>query len=298
MLASKNFQGLSLIILAAVVGAASTPFAKFALREMSPLSFTLLRFVIASLIIIPVLIFQKFKIRASEVKILVFVSLLSTANTMLSIFGTQRTTADIVQMMYTAVPLVAALFAYLLLRDRLSARKLLGLVVGLVGMMILILLPVIQAHSAFSGDLKGNLIILTAILCFSLYVVLSKPLHQKYSSFLLMAVYVLTTTAVQLILLPFTKQYVDMRTLSHGAWLAILYSSIAGTVGYYVIYQYAIKNTGPVAASTILYLQPAFTAVWAFFLLGEQLTWGLVLGGLISLLGVTVAATPNRSKIG
>jgi len=290
----KRFLGLFLIVLAAVVGAGSTPFSKFALRELSPLSFTLIRFVIASAVILPILFFQKIRLTFSEIRTLVLISALSTANTMLSIFGTQRTTANIVQMLYTAVPLVAALFAYWFLKERLTPRKLWGVLVGFVGVMILILLPIIENHSSFAGDLIGNLIIIIAILSFSLYVVLSKSLHKKYSPFLLMSAYVLTTTVVQLLLLPFTKQYFNPAALSSGTWLAILYTSVVGTIGYYVVYQYAIKDAGPVAASTILYIQPAVAAVWAFFLLGEHLTTGLVIGGLISLVGVSIVSSKKQ----
>ena len=291
----KSLSGLFLIVLAAVIGAGSTPFSKFALREMSPLSFTLVRFIIASIIILPILFLQKIKFKFSEIKILVLVSALSTANTMLSIFGTQRTTANIVQMLYTAVPLVTALFAYWILKDKLGKTKLLGVLIGFIGVVILVLLPVIEQHSMFAGDLTGNLIIIIAILSFSLYVVLSKSLHKNWSPFLLMSFYVLTTTAVQLLLLPITKQYVNLAALSTNTWIAILYTSVIGTVGYYVVYQYAIKDVGPVAASTILYLQPAFTAVWAFFILGEYLTAGLVIGGFISLVGVSIVSKQKQT---
>ena len=291
----KIFLGLTFIILAAIIGAGSTPFSKFALREISPLSFTLFRFAIASIFIIPWLFFQKARLKFSEIRQLVLISALSTANTMLSIFGTERTTAISVQTLYTAVPLVVAVFAWWILKDKLTIKKIAGLLIGFIGVMILILQPIIEGHSVFAGDLTGNLIIAVAIISFALYVVLSKSLHKHYSPFLLMAVYIFTTLFAQILILPFFGQYVNPFLISSGTWLAILYTSVMGTVGYYLVYQYAIKDAGPVAASTILYIQPAVTAIWAFFLLGEHLTLWLVIGGLISLIGVGVVSREKSS---
>ena len=55
---------------------------------------------------------------------------------------------------------------------------------------------------------------------------------------------------------------------------------------YYLLYQYAIKHGGSVFASMVFYLLAIFAFFFAFLLLGEGLTIGLVAGGILVLLGI------------
>ena len=63
------------------------------------------------------------------------------------------------------------------------------------------------------------------------------------------------------------------------------YVGIFGGAVYYLLYQYAIKHGTPLIASMTMYLQPTATFLWAFFLLSERLTIGIVIGGLLAIGG-------------
>jgi len=286
---SKSYKSIFLIFLAALVGGGIGPFAKISLQEIPPLSFTLLRFLLATLILVPLAIKRK-EFHYKSLKRIAGVSLLATANVTLFIFGVGRTTATISQMLYAGVPLVTGIFSFVILKEKIYQKKLFGILIGFIGVLLIVLLPVLGKGTTFNGDLFGNLIIFVAVCLFALYSVLSKQIQKEYSPLELTIFFVLTTTFIQLLLIP-------LDLVQHQNWwseitiksiLGVAYVGILGTGVYYLIYQHAIKNSTPMIASMILYLQPIFAFLWASVLLGERITSEFIVGAILAFVGVAL----------
>lgn len=295
---SKSYKAIVLILLAALAGGGVGAFAKISLKEIPPLSFTLLRFLLATFVLLPFVIKKK-EFHFKNLKKIVLVSLLATANVTLFIFGVGRTTATIAQMLYAGVPLIAGIFSYFLLKENIYPRKLFGILIGFVGVLVIVLLPVLGQRVAFNGDLSGNIIILVAVCSFALYSVLSKQFQKEYSPLELTIFFVLTTTAVQLLLAPLDlKQNQNWwASLSAEAIFGVVYVGILGTGVYYLIYQYVIKNTTPIIASMILYLQPIFAFLWASILLKEKVTPEFIIGAILAFIGVALVTNFGRPEM-
>ena len=281
----NNFKALLSVILAAIFGGGIAVFGKVGLKQIPPFSFTFLRFFIASFFMLPLIFKEKHKINNSLFK-LVLLSLLATANVTLFAFGVRLTTATISQMLYAIVPVVAIILSVFLLKEKINYKKFIGIFLGLVGVLILILLPILGKPTAFSGNILGNLIILIAVICFTLYSVLSKKFQKNYSPAYLTFIFGLSTVFV---LSPFfIKDIITTQWISHlslTAILSTLYVGIFGGAVYYLLYQYAIKHGSPVIASMTMYLQPTATFLWAYFLLSERLTLGIFIGGILAFIG-------------
>ena len=297
-LISKSYKSIFLIFLAALVGGGIAPFAKISLNEIPPLSFTLLRFILATLILLPFVIKRR-ELHFNNIKRIVFVSLLATANVTLFIFGVGRTTATISQMLYASVPLVAGIFSFLLLREKIYPRKLYGILVGFIGVLLIVLLPVLGKGIAFNGDLLGNLIIFVAVCSFALYTVLSKQFQKEYTPLELTMFFVLTTTLIQLLLAPIdlVQNQNWWSEVSLKSIFGVVYVGILGTGIYYLVYQHAIKNSTPIIASMILYLQPVFAFLWASVLLGEKITSEFMAGAILAFIGVALVTNFGRPEI-
>ena len=286
---SDNFKALISVILAAIFGGGISVFAKIGLKQIPPFSFTFFRFFIASICLLPFVLKEKQKIDKRILKV-VLLSLLAVANVTLFAFGVRLTTAIVSQMLYAIVPIIAVIFSYLLLREKLKSKKIIGIFLGLIGVLILILLPILGKTSVFTGSFLGNMIVLSAVLCFTVYTVLSKRLHKLYSPLTMTFIFSLTTAVI---LSPFfLKDY-----MTNPSWLLQLnvfsifsafYVGIFGGAIYYLLYQYAIKHGSPVIASMTMYLQPTATFFWAFFLLSERLTLGIIIGGLLAIGGAWI----------
>jgi len=290
----KQLKSFFLILFVALLGSGVGVLAKVGLKEISPLSFTFWRFLSALAILLPIFYFQKNRLKFNSFKKLFWVLLFAAGNIFIFIFGIQLTTASSSQIIYTFSPLIAGILSFFVLGEKLGARKIIGVILGFLGTLLIVLLPVLTGSSTINGSLLGNLLILLAVTSHSIYTVLSKNIQKEFSPIVITTYSALFTLLISLIFLPLdTSSFFQMP--SAGGIFSILYSGIAGTALFYLLYQYAIKNTSPMVASTVLYLQPIFTFIWAIALLGEKITAGLIIGMCFVFSGVFLA-TVSKSK--
>ncbi len=284
---------LMAIIIASVVGGAMPVFIKIALKEIPAFSFTFFRFLIASLFLIPFLLREKNSKRVSRK--LIAISVLATVNVFFFAFGVMLTTASAGQMLYTSVPIIAAILSYFLLKEKIGLRKALGVTLGFLGATTIVILPLL-GKSGFAGDLFGNLLIVVAVASFAVYSVLSKRIQERYSPLYITTVFSLLTMFVAAIFMvnDFANYPSWWNAVSLESIVATVYVGIFGTFIFHLLYQYAIKHGTPLIASMILYLQPLMTFIWAFALLGEMLTIVFVLGSIFTFIGVWMTTKKGK----
>jgi drug/metabolite transporter (DMT)-like permease len=283
------------IILAAFFGGAIPVLSKIALNEIPPISFVFFRFLIASIIILPFFLREIPKISVLKI---VFISLFATVNVTLFAFGVRLTTADVGQMLYTTVPIIVIVLSYILLKEKTTLRRFLGVIIGFAGAIMIILLPILGRGTIFSGNLVGNLLIFTAVISFSIYSVLSKKLQEQCSPICLTSLFIFTTTVILFILLPFDAASHPnwWQSVSTSGILSTLYVGIFGTAVYYLLYQYSIKHGTPTIASITLYIQPIVTFLVAYVILGEQLTAFFIIGSILVFLSAWIITRKNSKN--
>ncbi len=263
--------------------------------EIPPNSFTFIRFFIASFCILPFFIATKPKLTKRSHKVILFSLFLSLSSVLFPI-GLAITTASIASMLFVVSPLIVALLSYLFLAERFNFDKWTGLIVGFIGSVLIIMLPVITNNAPFSGDILGNILVFISAACVSVYTVLSKPFQRKYSPLQLTGLFIfLTTICSFLMAIPDIQTHPNWwNNVSASSIYGLLFVAVLGTNVWYLLYQYAIKHSSPTFASMTLYLQPIATFLWALWLLGEQLTGGFLLGATLVFIGITITL---RSRI-
>lgn len=290
-----QYETVLLIVFAAFLSGGIGTFSKLALNSVPPISFLLLRFLLALLVLLPFVWKDLKNIDVKNIWKLTLVSLFAVTNFTLYIFGVARTTATISQALYAATPLMVALLSAFFLKEKLSNKKTAGLFLGFAGVLVIVVLPALEKEKAFSGNLTGNLLIMLAAIAWAFYTVFSKPMHDKYSTLSINFTMVLTTVIAQSIFAPveFVRNPTWINHITFVGWFGIIYIGIFGTAIFYVIYQHAIKKASPVTATLTFYLMPIFSFLWAAALLGEKLTSGLVIGALLALFGVYLVTSDN-----
>lgn len=261
---------------------------KVGLSQVPPLSFAFIRFFLASFIVAP-FIWKKRKFLIKDLKTLGPLSFFATLNIIFFVVGIKLTTANISQILYAAVPIVVGLLMHFILGEKLSSRKTMGITIGFIGVFIVLFLPILE-KGKFAGDFFGNLMLVAAVISWSLYMALSKKAQKTHSSLHIVSIFIIITAVA---LFPFflvesASQYGWWNGININSALSILYVVLAGTISTYLLNQYSIKHGGIIFASMAFYLSPLFGFLVAFLLLGEQLTTGLVVGGALALLGVYI----------
>jgi len=290
----KQYNSFLLIILIAALGGGVPVFIKSGLQEISPLNFTFWRFASALLLLLPILYLQKHKLSFVSFKKLFWVLLFGAGNILIFIFGIKLTTASVAQVIYTFTPLLAGILSYFILGDRIGAKKIIGVALGFVGTLLIILLPVIAGGSHIGGVLVGNLLIFAAVSSHSVYTVLSKNKQKEFSPIEITVYTAIFTLFLSALLIP--TEGSGLIFPPTAALFSILYTGIAGTALFYLLYQQVIKIASPLVASTVLYLQSSFTIIWAIFLLDEKITFGLVSGMILVFVGVYIASAQTRKN--
>lgn len=276
------------IILYAFLSGAMAAVTKVGLFQIPPLSFAFIRFLLASLIVAP-FVWKKRRFLINDLKTLGPLSFFATLNIIFFVVGIKLTTANISQILYAAVPIVVGLIGYFVIGDKLSSKKVMGIIVGFIGTFLVLFLPILE-RGKFSGNLFGNLLLVAAVFSWSLYMIFSKKAQKTHSPFHIVSMFIIITTVAlfPLFLIESTFQYGWWNNINIPAILSILYVVFAGTICTYLLNQYSIKHGGITFASMVFYLSPLFGFLVAFFLLGEQLTMGLIVGGVLALLGVYI----------
>jgi drug/metabolite transporter (DMT)-like permease len=200
-------------------------------------------------------------------------------------YGEKTTGAGIAGVLIGASPLLTlALATAALPTERATSRKAVGLVLGFIGVVLLIG-PWDEALGSFSGRLA----------CFGAAVsyAIGFVYVRKYLSPLglaplsLAASQLVAAAALQAVVTPF----LDWRTPSFTGpvTLSIVLLGLLSTGLAYVLYFRLIGDVGATTASAVNYVVPVFAVLVSVVFLGEHVTWNLVAGGLVVLVGVAYA---------
>lgn len=287
---SDKTKAIIAILAGSIISGAISPVTKIGLVKIPPFTFSFLRFFLASVVILPLYLKKIGRIDKSFLW-LIALSLLPILNVALFVLGVRSTTAGVAQMLYAGTPIFAGIFAYLLLRNKLPIKKWLFILVGLAGVFLVVLLPLLEKDSLFSGDFRGNFLISIGVILYSLYTTVSKSFQKKYSPFIITSTFILLATVFffLLALVEFKANDPWWSSLTISSAFSILYVGIPATLIGYTLHQYAIKYGGPVLASLSLYLIPIFAYFSSFILLGEKLTMGLIIGTVLVFASVALS---------
>jgi drug/metabolite transporter (DMT)-like permease len=85
-------------------------------------------------------------------------------------------------------------------------------------------------------------------------------------------------------------------TVSHAAWLSLLYLIVAGSIIGFTAYVWLIHHESPTKVGTYAYVNPIVAVLVGYFLGGEALSLRTILGTLFVLISVVVITTTPAKK--
>lgn len=279
---------LFVIALAALCGGSVPPFAKIALEVFQPFTLVMIRFLFATLVLIP------FVQRSGELNVSSFRKLFATVaigalNPILLFIALQFTKASVAPLIYAVVPSMTAIYLAVVKKKRIVGAQIIGIVVGFVGVAIIILLPLIESQRGDFQGLKGNALIFIAAIAFLVYGLMSKKKQQdlKVTPIALTFYFSLITLLVSI---PFSIAEISRESIVFSQIglrhiFASLELGIVGTSIFYLAYQYALKLSSELTAALFTYLQPVVTVFFAVLLLGEIITTPFIIGGALAIIG-------------
>jgi drug/metabolite transporter (DMT)-like permease len=201
-------------------------------------------------------------------------------------WGIERIPSGFAGVLNATTPLFTVVFALTTRSERVVAVRMAGLLLGFVGVVVL---AAPWRTTALGGSLPGVGACLLGSACYAAsYVYARRFLTGRGFSALALSTGQMAAGAVLLVLAtPIVAR--SAVTLTPTVIASVLVLSVLGTGVAYVLNYRLIADEGAVAASTVTYLIPLVAVMLGAVILNEPLTWHLLAGGLIVLVGVAVS---------
>lgn len=266
-----------------------------ALRSMSWITLTLLRFLTASAFFVAYLAWARPnpRIERRDVPAIALLGFLGFTGYHLFLNLGQSdpaTTAGTSALVISTVPVFIAILAAWLLRERLTGARISGIALAFVGLAVMVLLGSPGSEFRLHFTASTALIVPSSVFA-ALYAVLGKPYLRKYAPFQLVAytIFFGTLFTLPVVALDASRTAQDVATMGLDGWLPVLYLGALPTFVAYGIWYWAMQRMEASAVGAYVYLSTLVAIVGGVYFLAESITVPIVLGGAMVIAGVYLA---------
>ncbi|MGW6299221.1 DMT family transporter [Peribacillus butanolivorans] len=275
----NTFKFTLLILLTTFLMGSSFAVGKIGLSYSSPLLLAALRFTLAGLLMVVIVIALKRPHPESKrnwIKILI-IGTFQTAGVMGCIFLSLRTiTASESSILTFTNPLLVVLFGTVFLQTRYKLYQWIGVLLGLVGVSI-----------TMGTQIEFKIGILFGILS-AVFWAISTLLVKKWGLFFdtwVLSAYQMFFGGLLLLLSSFILEK-PVFILNGNSLFILLWLSIMSSIVQFAVWYYLLQKGDPGKTSAFLFLAPFFGVLSGWLLLGETLYPSIIVGGLFIIIGV------------
>jgi drug/metabolite transporter (DMT)-like permease len=218
------------------------------------------------------------------------------------LFGVSMTSAVSAGVIMAAIPAVVALLSWAFLRERIAPRTRAAIACAAGGIALLALAGREGTHSpagdpgTYGAPWLGNLLVLGAVFCEAAYAVIGKKLTGALGPKRISALINLWGFALVTPLGAWTALSFDFHSVHPGAWLLLLFYSLAASVWTVWLWMTGLKHIPAAQAGVFTVMLPVSAALVGVFALGEQIGAMQLVAFALALAGVVLATLPSRAK--
>ena len=265
--------------------------------ELPPMLFALLRFGVASVLLVPLALLRGGRARLPRP--IPWRTLLLMGLTGVGLYYTgfnlalTYTTASQGALIQSSIPAITAVMAMVWLRERLSRQRVLGIVLAVAG--VLLIVARTSPDASARSPLIGNLLMFGTVLVWGVYTILAKQVADVDIIAITASVAVIgTIMLVPAALIEGAGR--PLPTISWASWLRIFYlGALASALGY-LLYGRALRDLDASLVGAFVNLAPVIGVVSGVVLLGEAIAPIAILGGALVLVGVWMSSRqPSES---
>ncbi|SHF17075.1 Permease of the drug/metabolite transporter (DMT) superfamily [Caldanaerobius fijiensis DSM 17918] len=263
---------------------------------VNPYQLNFIRFLIGGLLLLPLAVYHiKNKKIKLAIKDMLYISLIGLVNVVLSMsffqIGINATKASLAAVIFSSNPLFVIISAHFILKENLNLEKILGLIIGIAGLVIV-----------FYKDLNisksytyGIIMLILAAITYGIYTTMGKKFSQKTDSVIMNS---LSFIIGSLLLLPillikhYPIFYVPYKALLPMAYLTFFVTGIAYYT-YFVGLMYMDAGVG----SMIFLIKPILASLLAWMLLSEKISMQFAIGTLVILAGIAIVQHTDKKTV-
>ncbi len=280
----ENELGLILVTLSAVGFSTLAILSKLAFENgLNVVTVLTFRFVLSSILVWSILFFQKNLRILKGASLVVAIGLGGLGYASMSgfyLWGLNFITAGLASIILYTYPVFVVLISIFKLDERITRWTIVSLILTLTGIIF------IARVDPAGADLRGVILVLSASLVYSTYITISRNTLFTVDSRVLTA-HVLPSAAVSFLLFGmFTDQLMVPGSLD--GWFVVLGIAVIATAIPIFAFFSGLSRIGASRASIISTIEPPITVFLGVIILGEQLTFNIIFGGILILTGVII----------
>jgi drug/metabolite transporter (DMT)-like permease len=290
-----NSRSLSQLVLLAALWGASFLFIRIGVADFGVAPLMALRVGIGALFLVIVLFARRPArqsltiLRSRALPLLVVGVLNSAAPFCLFAYAELTLSAGVTSVINASAPLWGALVAFLWLKDRLSALRSVGLVIGFLGVSMLVWDQITASHGGNATPMTAALAAGAGLGATLLYGIAANYTKRHLTGVDALTVATGTMLGATVVLAPLAVIYWPDAAVSPGAWGAVIALGVACTGVAYMLYFHLIATVGPARAITVTFIVPIFGILWGALFLGERVSPGMLEGCVVILIGTALA---------
>ncbi|MBK7379588.1 MAG: DMT family transporter [Ignavibacteriales bacterium] len=259
---------------------------KYLLDELTPETIISMRLILAIILLSLIALYTKkdFTINLKSHLWILLLALIAVFHLWIQITGLKFTTAANTGWIIGTAPIFMALLGLIFFKEKLTAVKITGIVLAMLGLLLLVGKGDITNIDLIKN--KGDLLVLSSSFTWGIYSMVNKKVSLDYSP-MMTILYLFIMMAV--IIIPFnfnSKTFNSVVHLSTIGWISILFLGLLCSGAAYVIWAYALRDMESAKVGAFLYFEPFVTVISAWLFLKEEITLLMLLSGLVITAGV------------
>jgi drug/metabolite transporter (DMT)-like permease len=213
---------------------------------------------------------------------------------MLTFFkGLNYTSPIMGAVLMVTTPIIVLVLSAMLMRERMERKKIIGIIFGLIGTIVLILYGKSVANAP--NALLGNLLVFINAVSYAFYLIIVKKLMDKYNAFTFVKwIYLFGF----LMVLPFgweEFQQVNWQELPTDIAVKISFVVVISTFLTYLLNLVSMRELKPTTVAVFIYLQPLFATVFAVSLGKDHLSWVKIISTAFIFFGVYLVTQKKKT---
>ncbi|WP_051045057.1 DMT family transporter [Methylobacterium sp. B1] len=287
---------LVLVLLSTFLQGSSFVATKAVLVDVQPLWLATIRFMLAALSLLPVLLPRLLRARRDE-KVsmpwlqLATIGLLQTTGVMAFLnIGLTSTTAPMAAILMASNPLLVAILAGVVLKEPVRRQAWAGLAISFVGVIICI-----GTGTIVNGSVgRGELLVIVGSTCWAFATIVSKSFKIHVGPWVL-AFWQMSFGSIALAFIALIRGDQFSLPSSPTTWIYFLWLAIPASTGAMGLWFAALRIGGAVRTSGFLFLCPLFAAIINFVIRGELISWNEIVGGALIAIGIFIVTWQRQS---
>lgn len=291
-LAKDTLYGTISAIVVAIIWGLSVVAARLALSMLTPILLATIRFSIASLIFVPIIVRKLLRgcpitfRDLGELALLGFLSI--SIYFWLQYTGVNYAGASVSALLVVGfIPILTGLASTVVLKEQFRVHKAIGTGLGLIGV-ALITVPDLLIGEVDWLFYLGVVCLLLNSVCWALYSTLSRRLLNRINNPSLVTAFVTIMGTLALVPMSLASDWSLIGALQYGQWLSVLFLSIACSGFGYFLWIYALSRVEAVKAAVWLYLEPVAAFVGEAIIFGIMPRTSTLIGGAAIIFGALI----------